>query len=162
MKARAVSAMCEHGHQTVEGLVDLGDVRVVASAEVDQREEALADVFKRNRLQFAAALHLLGEGAERHLDGDAALRKPVEHAAAIEPAQRGDARVVGLAVEIAPRGQLVEDGVQFGGGRRLVRPLCLREYLGRPDVKQQLTFSCRAHIQDRPVQRRIIGGDVTE
>ena len=152
----------EHPHQVAQGFMHLGGVGLGQGGQGQQALQPVGDVFQCHRLQLGLAQQSLGKHPQCRLHRFAALRQAVQIAGAVEVAQVGDPRRVGLRFEVAPFGELRQCRLDFFDGGRDPGPMRLGLNFVRPQVQAKLAFGGGKSVHGVPVQRRLVGADMAK
>ena len=113
-------------------------------------------------MQLGAALQGLKKHQQSGLNGLAFMRQAVQKACAVKIAQGGNARRVGLRLQIAPFGQLGQRCIHLFHPRHRIGPDRFRQHLIRAQLQPVLPFGGGKHIHDAAVEGRLFGTQMPE
>ena len=142
--------------------MDLGHVGFGGIGQRPQRLQPAGDVFERHGLQFGAALQGLHEQGERRLNRFTALREPIKKACAVEIAQAGNPRSIGLRFKVAPGCKLGECCADVFDAGRSVRPAGFGKHLVGAELQAILSLGRGEDIHDATIERRFLGTHMPE
>jgi len=90
------------------------------------------------------------------------VRKPIEETRAIEIAEAGNPRSVGLRFKVAPGCKLPECGADVFDAGRSVRPASFRKHLVGSELQAILSFGCGEDVHDATIERGFLGTHMPE
>jgi hypothetical protein len=121
-----------------------------------------ADGLERHGLQFGTALKRVDEGLQPCLDRLAAGGHPIEQAFAVKVLDGRNSSRVRLRLQIAPVDQLPESLLYGLGRRRSGGPGRFGKHVVGTEMQAELTLRGCKDVENRAVQRRVVGHDMAE